>query len=44
LVQSQKKTIEVLTERVKELEAQISKNSRNSSKPLSSDGLKKPNT
>jgi transposase len=41
LVQSQKKTIETLTERVKELEAQISKNSRNSSKPPSSDGLKK---
>lgn len=41
LVESQKKTIETLSERVKELEAQISKNSRNSSKPPSSDGFKK---
>jgi transposase len=40
-LQKAAETIETLTERVKELEAQISKNSRNSSKPPSSDGLKK---
>jgi transposase len=41
LFESQKQTIEILSARVKELEEQISKNSRNSSKPPSSDGLKK---
>ncbi len=34
--------IQTLTKRVEELESQISKNSRNSSKPPSSDGLAKP--
>jgi hypothetical protein len=41
-LESQKQTIQTLSERVKELEGQISKNSCNSSKPPSSDGLKKP--
>ena len=35
--------VERLRTRVKELEGQASKNSKNSSKPPSSDGLKKPN-
>src|SRR5680860_326679 len=34
--------IQTLTQRVAELESQINKNSRNSSKPPSSDGLAKP--
>ncbi len=34
--------VEVLEDRVKELETQLSKNSRNSSKPPSSDGYQKP--
>ena len=42
IVEAQAKQIEQLTVRVAELEAQLSKNSRNSSKPPSSDGLKKP--
>ena len=41
-VQLQKRQIELLEERVKELELQVSKNSRNSSKPPSSDGYQKP--
>lgn len=35
-------TIDALSERIKELEAQIHQNSRNSSRPPSSDGPKKP--
>lgn len=34
--------VQILTQRVKQLEEQINKNSQNSSKPPSSDGLKKP--
>jgi len=35
--------IQALESRLKELEAQLSKNSRNSGKPPSSDGLKRSN-
>lgn len=42
LILKQNEQIERLTERVKALEEQVAKNSRNSSKPPSSDGLKKP--
>lgn len=42
LILKQSEQISLLTERVKALEEQIAKNSRNSSKPPSSDGLKKP--
>lgn len=40
---AQVEVIQKLMERIKELEGQISKNSRNSSKPPGSDGLKKGN-
>jgi transposase len=42
LIVKQSEQIECLTERVTALEEQLAKNSRNSSKPPSSDGLKKP--
>ena len=42
-VQEQDKLIEKLTDRVTKLEAQLSKTSENSSKPPSSDGLKRKN-
>lgn len=35
-------TVESLNQTIKELQEQLNKNSKNSSKPLSSDGLKKP--
>ena len=42
LVEAQTKQIQVLAARVQSLEDQIAKNSQNSSKPPSSDGLNKP--
>ncbi len=42
IILSQLEQLEILTQRVSKLEEQISKNSRNSSKPPSTDGLNKP--
>lgn len=42
VIQKQQETIQRLEERVQALEDQLAKNSSNSSKPPSSDGLKKP--
>ena len=42
-IQSQTETIETLTEEIADLKEKLNKNSRNSSKPPSSDGYSKPN-
>ena len=42
-IQSQTETIETLTEKIADLEEKLNRNSRNSSKPPSSDGYSKPN-
>ncbi len=44
IVAAQAATIDKLNEKVKSLEERLNKNSKNSSKPPSSDGLKKPET
>ena len=44
IIEKQQETIEKLQERVQALEDQLAKNSQNSGKPPSSDGLKKPRT
>ena len=41
-VEAQAKSIEELNQTIKELKEQLNKNSKNSSKPPSSDGYKKP--
>jgi len=42
IILSLQEQVQMLTQRVSQLEKQINKNSRNSSKPPSSDGMKKP--
>ena len=42
-IANQATTIDKLNEKVKSLEERLNKNSKNSSKPPSSDGLNKPN-
>ena len=42
-IESLNQNIEILTEKIADLEEKLNKNSRNSSKPPSSDGYSKPN-